>query len=102
MLLILRSLLAGVSTTTRHPPAMLEISLYIIAYILVGSALLVFIVIALKRVVMKLKSVISKQRHAQLQALEMCQLMAVPAEDVPVPPTVTYIDFKHTESECES
>ena len=78
----------------------------IIAYILVGSALLVFIVIAVVRVVIRVKSVISKQRHAH--PLETCQLTAVPAEDEPVLPTrpvlptVSYIEFKHSESEFES
>ena len=73
----------------------------IIAYVLVGSALLVFIVIAVVRVVIRVKSVISKQRHAH--PLETCQLTAVPAEDEPLPPTVSYIDFnKYSESEFDS
>ena len=80
----------------------------IIAYVLVGSALLVFIVIAVIRVVTRVKSVVSKKRHAQPQSLEMCQLTAVLADDEPVLltrpvlPTVSYIDFKHSESEIES
>ena len=72
----------------------------IIAYVLVGSAFSVIIVITVGRVIARVKSVIVNKR--QQVAPNAYQLVDVPAEDVVVPPTVTYIDFKHSESEMEN
>ena len=82
----------------------------IIAYLLVGSALTVFVVIATTRVIMRVKVVIVKYKPPKAH-----QLLEVPLEDLTgctetapavgtrAPPTVTctYIDFKHTENDDE-
>ena len=72
----------------------------IIAYVLVGSTLSVFIIITFSRAIVRVKNiVISKRKQVAPNAY---QLVDVPVEDVVVPPTVTYINFKHSESEMEN
>ena len=80
----------------------------IIAYILVGSALLVFIVIALTRVILRLKSVIVKRvfpkfEHLPLEDIPAPLTEAATEGAVVAPPNVTctYINFQHSESEME-
>ena len=72
----------------------------IIAYVLVGSALSVFIVIVFARAIVRVKNfIIAKQKQ---MAPNVYELVDVPVEAVVVPPTVTYINFRHSESEKEN
>ena len=72
----------------------------IIAYVLVGSALSVFIITVFVRAVTRVKNIIiSKRKQVASSAY---QLVDVSVEGIVIPPTVTYIDFKHTESQIEN
>ena len=75
----------------------------IIAYVLIGSALSVFITIAIARVIVKVKNVIIAKRK-QLAPNEH-QLVDVPVnvEGVAaVPPTVSYVKLTNSETESET
>ena len=85
----------------------------ITAYLLVGSALLVFVVIVLTRLTVRAKSVIVK--HVNPRVYRGIDVPVDDVGDINVPPTeiehvanatpkvtCTYIDFKHSESEMKT
>ena len=76
----------------------------IIAYVLVGSALLLFVGIALTRVILRVKSVIVKRVFPKFEQMPLEDIPAPAAEGGMVAPpnvTCTYINFQHSESEME-
>ena len=71
-------------------------------YVLVGSALSVFITITIGRIIARVKSIIIVKRKQV--APNACQLVDVPGnvEDVIVPPTVSYVNLTNSESQSET
>jgi hypothetical protein len=73
----------------------------IIAYVLVGSALCVLLIIAIGHIIVGVKHfIVSKRKQVVPNAYQLVD--DVPVEAVPVPPTVSYINFRHSETEQEN
>ena len=76
----------------------------IIAYVLVGSALSVFIAIALGRVIIRVKGIIIAKRKQLAPNAYQFVAIDVPGniEDVAVPPTVSYVNLTNSDSQTET